>query len=263
MTLASFFKAPAATCSRLASVSQHRRQQRMCRSTGARQPASHSGSRCRSQVMATTGCRSHWMTIPGCPVLWTSGRLPRQLGRTSGHAPLEQACQGPDGRAQDHRRRRAIGAKPQVRTTACGQQRQNRGIGVREPRAHTEASANAGPGRDHHPGLARRIAGEDRMHLKYDLNVGALYIRLSDQAVARTRDIDDNTSVALDDAGNVVGIEVVSIAHPWPLNDILRDYSIPAAEVAQLRAYFCPATPGVLQEVPARRVERATIRVAA
>jgi len=101
------------------------------------------------------------------------------------------------------------------------------------------------------------------MHLKYDLNVGALYIRLSDQAVARTRDIDDNTSVDLDDAGNVVGIEVVSIAHPWPLNDILRDYSIPAAEVAQLRAYFCPATPGVLQEVPARRVERATIRVAA
>jgi uncharacterized protein YuzE len=102
------------------------------------------------------------------------------------------------------------------------------------------------------------------MHLKYDLNVGALYIRLSDQAVARTQDIDDNTSVDLDDAGNVVGIEVVSIAHPWPLNDILRDYTIPAAEAAQLRAYFCPATPGVPQEVPALSVERnAPVRVAA
>ncbi len=31
------------------------------------------------------------------------------------------------------------------------------------------------------------------MQLKYDLNVGALYIKLSDQAVARTRDIDDNS----------------------------------------------------------------------
>ena len=90
------------------------------------------------------------------------------------------------------------------------------------------------------------------MQLKYDLNIGALYIRLTDHAVARTRGIDDNTNVDLDDAGNVVGIEVISIAHPWAFDDALRDYDIPADEVAQLRAYFqgvicgaVPAKPGL------------------
>jgi uncharacterized protein YuzE len=76
------------------------------------------------------------------------------------------------------------------------------------------------------------------MQLEYDLNVGALYIRLSDQSVARTRSVDDNTAVDLDDEGRVVGIEVISIAHPWPIADILDGYDIPAAEEAQLRVYF-------------------------
>lgn len=102
------------------------------------------------------------------------------------------------------------------------------------------------------------------MRLKYDLNVGALYIKLSDQAVARTHDIDDNTAVDLDSAGNVAGIEVISIAHRWALNEILRDYSIPAAEVAQIRAYFQPAVLGIAQEAPALSIERnAPICVAA
>ena len=93
------------------------------------------------------------------------------------------------------------------------------------------------------------------MRLMYDLNVGALYIRLSDQAVARTRDLDDNTSIDLDGAGDVVGIEVVSVKHPWALEDVLRGYSIPAAEAAQLRAYFQPSSPTALQ-APAVGIER-------
>ena len=94
------------------------------------------------------------------------------------------------------------------------------------------------------------------MRLKYDLNVGALYIKLSDQAVARTRDIDDNTSVDLDGAGGVVGIEVISIAHPWALNVVLSDYGIPTAELVQLRAYFEPAVSGRTQEAPALSIQR-------
>lgn len=94
------------------------------------------------------------------------------------------------------------------------------------------------------------------MRLKYDLNVGALYITLSDHAIARTREIDDNTSVDLDGSGAVVGIEVISTAHPWAFETILREYAIPADEQQQLRAYFkaagtvmsggaalCPALP--------------------
>lgn len=76
------------------------------------------------------------------------------------------------------------------------------------------------------------------MQLKYDLDVRALYARLSDHAVERTQEIDDNTNVDLDRAGGVVGIEVISIDHAWPLDEILRSFDIPAAEAAQLTAYF-------------------------
>jgi len=76
------------------------------------------------------------------------------------------------------------------------------------------------------------------MQLEYDLNVGALYIRLSDAEVARTREAGENAAVDLDAAGGVVGIEVISAAHPWPLADILAAYTIPPAEAVQLRSYF-------------------------
>jgi uncharacterized protein YuzE len=76
------------------------------------------------------------------------------------------------------------------------------------------------------------------MQLEFDLNVGALYIRLSDAEIARTREAGDNAAVDLDAAGGVVGIEVISICYPWPLADILASYDIPAAEEAMIRAYF-------------------------
>jgi uncharacterized protein YuzE len=94
------------------------------------------------------------------------------------------------------------------------------------------------------------------MRLKYDLNVGALYIRLTDQPVARTCEIDDNTFVDLGEDGGVIGIEVISIGHPWALDDVLRDYSIPPDEAAQLRAYFHPAEIGAGQETPAVSMRR-------
>jgi uncharacterized protein YuzE len=87
------------------------------------------------------------------------------------------------------------------------------------------------------------------MRLKYDLDAGALYVRLSDRAVARTRELGDNAHVDLDAAGNVVGVEVISIAHPWPLDEFLADYDIPAPEAAQFRAYFRPGPMVILPHV--------------
>jgi uncharacterized protein YuzE len=87
------------------------------------------------------------------------------------------------------------------------------------------------------------------MRLRYDLNVGALYIRLADHPVARTREIDDNTFVDLDAGGAVVGVEVISIEHPWAFKDVLRDYAIAPDEEAQLRAYFADEA-GAVQERP-------------
>lgn len=76
------------------------------------------------------------------------------------------------------------------------------------------------------------------MQLEFDLNVGALYIRLGDAEVVRTRQAGDNAAVDLDAVGDVIGIEVISAAHPWPLADILASYTIPPGEAAQLRSYF-------------------------
>jgi uncharacterized protein YuzE len=87
------------------------------------------------------------------------------------------------------------------------------------------------------------------MRLKFDLNVGALYIRLSDQPVARTREIDDNTNVDVDVDGGVVGIEVISTSHPWPLADILATFPIPAGEATQLRSYFYLSAPEAARAV--------------
>jgi uncharacterized protein YuzE len=85
------------------------------------------------------------------------------------------------------------------------------------------------------------------MKLEYDLNAGALYIRLSDAEIARTAEAGDNAAVDLDASGGVVGIEVISVGYPWPLTDILATYSVPPAEAAEIRSYFCirqsPAQP--------------------
>ncbi|MGH3227308.1 MAG: DUF2283 domain-containing protein [Streptosporangiaceae bacterium] len=94
------------------------------------------------------------------------------------------------------------------------------------------------------------------MRLKYDLNIGALYVALADRPVARTRELDDNTFIDLDEDGDVIGIEVISIRHPWALGDILREYSIPSDEVAQLRAYFQPDDIGPVLETPAVSMDR-------
>ena len=78
------------------------------------------------------------------------------------------------------------------------------------------------------------------MRLEYNLDVGALYIRVSDAEVASTREAGDNAAVDLDAAGRVVGIEVISTAHPWPLADILADYDISPLEERLIRAFFRP-----------------------
>ena len=89
------------------------------------------------------------------------------------------------------------------------------------------------------------------MQLKYDLTAGALYIKLSDAKIARTVEAGDNAAVDLDAAGGLVGIEVIAAAYPWPLDDILTRYAIPAGEVAQIRNYLGPlGTSSARREAP-------------
>lgn len=92
------------------------------------------------------------------------------------------------------------------------------------------------------------------MRLKYDLHAQALYVRLTDHPVARTHELGDNANVDLDATGGVVGVEVISIAHPWPIDEFLATYDIPASEAAQFRAYFRPGPMVVLPQVSTERV---------
>lgn len=78
------------------------------------------------------------------------------------------------------------------------------------------------------------------MTLEYDLDVSALYVRLCDGQVARTRQLDDNTLIDLDAAGNVLGVEVVAIDHPWALAEVLQMDGVSVAAKAQMLAYFAP-----------------------
>jgi len=78
--------------------------------------------------------------------------------------------------------------------------------------------------------------------LEYDLDVGALYIRFAQLPIATTKEFGDNANVDLDAAGRVVGIEVISAAHRWPLIEILAAYELESADLAQLRAYFVPSS---------------------
>jgi uncharacterized protein YuzE len=78
------------------------------------------------------------------------------------------------------------------------------------------------------------------MALNYDLDAQALYIRLCDGKVARTRQLDDNTLVDLDATGNVLGVEVVAIGYPWALAEVIQMDGITAGAKTQMLAYFAP-----------------------
>lgn len=92
------------------------------------------------------------------------------------------------------------------------------------------------------------------MQLAYDLDADALYIRVTDQPVARTVDIDLETLVDVDASGRLVGIEVVTFRRIWPLDMILDRFELSAPDVAQLRALFQPGDER--REAPRLTVQR-------
>jgi uncharacterized protein YuzE len=82
------------------------------------------------------------------------------------------------------------------------------------------------------------------MRLEYDLNVGALYIALDDHLeVAATQEAGGNANVDVSADGQVVGIEVVSAKHPWPVAEVLATYKLSGDDRAMIQAYFLPHHP--------------------
>jgi uncharacterized protein YuzE len=71
---------------------------------------------------------------------------------------------------------------------------------------------------------------------RYDADVNALYLAVTQYSVARTVQLDDWTFADLDQDGHLCGIEVLSPSRTWPLDEILGRYSCSPGAEAELRA---------------------------
>jgi uncharacterized protein YuzE len=67
-------------------------------------------------------------------------------------------------------------------------------------------------------------AGETPMKVTYDQQADALYIELVDAPVADTVHIDRGTLVDLNAQGQLIGVELIRPARPWPLATILNRF---------------------------------------
>lgn len=56
------------------------------------------------------------------------------------------------------------------------------------------------------------------MKLTYDEDADAMYIRLTNEKYSKTKSIDKNTILDLDENGNVIGIELLFVSEHLPKN---------------------------------------------
>ena len=54
------------------------------------------------------------------------------------------------------------------------------------------------------------------MKISYDPDADAMYIELVEREVAKTKEVDDNTIIDLDNEGNVVGVEILFVKERMP-----------------------------------------------
>jgi uncharacterized protein YuzE len=95
-----------------------------------------------------------------------------------------------------------------------------------------------------------RLAGAVTLRIRHDPS-GALYLRLRDGKVYRTREAGDNAHVDLDTAWNVLGIEVIDAGHRWPLAKILSIYKVDEEDTEELLIGYPFHPPQVSAVIPA------------
>ncbi len=72
----------------------------------------------------------------------------------------------------------------------------------------------------------------------YDADADAVYVRLARGKVARTVEVDSGTLADLDDAGRLVGVEVIHPDRAWPLDEIVRRFNLPPEQAHELRGEY-------------------------
>lgn len=60
------------------------------------------------------------------------------------------------------------------------------------------------------------------MKIEYDKNADALYIRLQEKHVARTQELEEGLNLDFDEAGHLIGVEVLDAVDRYSLSDIFN-----------------------------------------
>jgi len=62
------------------------------------------------------------------------------------------------------------------------------------------------------------------MKIRYDSDADAVYIKLRDVEIAKTKKVDDYTILDYDKAGNLVGIELLFVSEQNP--NLLKEFKV-------------------------------------
>jgi uncharacterized protein YuzE len=82
------------------------------------------------------------------------------------------------------------------------------------------------------------------MKIAYDQQADALYVELQAADVARTIQIDRGTLVDLNSQGQLIGVELIRPARPWPLDEILARFPVDPTDARLLHLLERAADPG-------------------
>lgn len=84
------------------------------------------------------------------------------------------------------------------------------------------------------------------MHFTYDHDVDAVYVSISDAAVARTVEIDPLTLADVDRHGQLVGLEVIKPDRDLPLERVFDRFNLPPTARENLTLLLTPDEHGRL-----------------
>lgn len=60
------------------------------------------------------------------------------------------------------------------------------------------------------------------MRIEYDREVDALYIRIQEKEVSRTKEVAEGVNLDIDEEGKIIGLEIIGATERYSLKDILN-----------------------------------------
>lgn len=60
------------------------------------------------------------------------------------------------------------------------------------------------------------------MKIEYDKEVDALYIRIQEKKVARTREVEEGINLDIDEEGRIIGLEIIGATERYKKEDLFN-----------------------------------------